>query len=115
MRSAPMKPAREPVQTALDTLPLAALSRHSLISSTADGPPVEDGGAAAAGAAEGSCVDCAIAGTANKRVARSEEHTSELQSLMRISYAVFCLKKKTYNKQPNDPAVPTRTYTKHMT
>src|SRR3546814_4381224 len=29
------------------------------------------------------------------RVMRSEEHTSELQSLMRISYAVFCLKKKT--------------------
>src|SRR3546814_10186782 len=29
-----------------------------------------------------------------KRSARSEEHTSELQSLMRISYAVFCLKKK---------------------
>src|SRR3546814_1997605 len=28
---------------------------------------------------------------------RSEEHTSELQSLMRISYAVFCLKKKTQN------------------
>src|SRR3546814_3221383 len=28
---------------------------------------------------------------------RSEEHTSELQSLMRISYAVFCLKKKTTN------------------
>src|SRR3546814_10179984 len=28
--------------------------------------------------------------------ARSEEHTSELQSLMRISYAVFCLKKKNY-------------------
>src|SRR3546814_9053047 len=30
---------------------------------------------------------------------RSEEHTSELQSLMRISYAVFCLKKKKYRKQ----------------
>src|SRR3546814_5558605 len=30
--------------------------------------------------------------------ARSEEHTSELQSLMRISYAVFCLKKKESNK-----------------
>src|SRR3546814_5663443 len=29
---------------------------------------------------------------------RSEEHTSELQSLMRISYAVFCLKKKTNNQ-----------------
>src|SRR3546814_1777297 len=36
-----------------------------------------------------------------QHVLRSEEHTSELQSLMRISYAVFCLKKKknnTYNK-----------------
>src|SRR3546814_2681766 len=30
------------------------------------------------------------------RVPRSEEHTSELQSLMRISYAVFCLKKKKF-------------------
>src|SRR3546814_7616617 len=33
-------------------------------------------------------------------VQRSEEHTSELQSLMRISYAVFCLKKKKHTK-PN--------------
>src|SRR3546814_8729542 len=32
-------------------------------------------------------------------ILRSEEHTSELQSLMRISYAVFCLKKK--NKSPH--------------
>src|SRR3546814_8338015 len=32
---------------------------------------------------------------------RSEEHTSELQSLMRISYAVFCLKKKTNNTNLN--------------
>src|SRR3546814_4654733 len=31
--------------------------------------------------------------------ARSEEHTSELQSLMRISYAVFCLQKKTTHRQ----------------
>src|SRR3546814_1327833 len=36
-----------------------------------------------------------VAGIDRKReAARSEEHTSELQSLMRISYAVFCLKKK---------------------
>src|SRR3546814_4605425 len=35
--------------------------------------------------------------------ARSEEHTSELQSLMRISYAVFCLKKKKKVKQTNTP------------
>src|SRR3546814_8982287 len=33
---------------------------------------------------------------------RSEEHTSELQSLMRISYAVFCLKKKTTNKKTKE-------------
>src|SRR3546814_5217804 len=33
---------------------------------------------------------------------RSEEHTSELQSLMRISYAVFCLQKKKNTKQQND-------------
>src|SRR3546814_3674774 len=32
------------------------------------------------------------------RLVRSEEHTSELQSLMRISYAVFCLKKKNNSK-----------------
>src|SRR3546814_2589145 len=32
-------------------------------------------------------------------LARSEEHTSELQSLMRISYAVFCLKKKNNTQQ----------------
>src|SRR3546814_6038585 len=31
-------------------------------------------------------------------IARSEEHTSELQSLMRISYAVFCLKKKKHTR-----------------
>src|SRR3546814_4376228 len=35
------------------------------------------------------------------RTTRSEEHTSELQSLMRISYAVFCLKKKTTTNPPN--------------
>src|SRR3546814_3195615 len=35
---------------------------------------------------------------------RSEEHTSELQSLMRISYAVFCLKKKKHtNEYTNEP------------
>src|SRR3546814_7425633 len=35
----------------------------------------------------------------NPRGVRSEEHTSELQSLMRISYAVFCLKKKKKNNK----------------
>src|SRR3546814_2910867 len=36
---------------------------------------------------------------------RSEEHTSELQSLMRISYADFCLKKKKYKLYCPDPSV----------
>src|SRR3546814_9206103 len=35
---------------------------------------------------------------------RSEEHTSELQSIMRISYAVFCLKKKTQNRYTYNPS-----------
>src|SRR3546814_6448406 len=39
---------------------------------------------------------------------RSEEHTSELQSLMRISYAVFCLKKK--KQQHSTPAQADKTY-----
>src|SRR3546814_9306396 len=43
---------------------------------------------------------------------RSEEHTSELQSLMRISYAVFCLKKK--KKHTTDHMNPYTT-SKHMT
>src|SRR3546814_9641576 len=43
---------------------------------------------------------------------RSEEHTSELQSLMRISYAVFCLKKKNdHTKQPHTLITTNNTYT----
>src|SRR3546814_4859829 len=37
---------------------------------------------------------------------RSEEHTSELQSLMRISYAVFCLKTKKHQEQENQTKTP---------
>src|SRR3546814_4417464 len=40
--------------------------------------------------------DCPSSHPNRRWVGRSEEHTSELQSLMRISYAVFCLKNKTY-------------------
>src|SRR3546814_7570336 len=42
----------------------------------------------------------AKAAAEERKTARSEEHTSELQSLMRISYAVFCLKKKKKKKKP---------------
>src|SRR3546814_9424138 len=46
---------------------------------------------------------CAIPG---RSPCRSEEHTSELQSLMRISYAVFCLKKKNNNKHLHHNIIP---------
>src|SRR3546814_8973275 len=42
-------------------------------------------------------LDPRLTGAAGRSI-RSEEHTSELQSLMRISYAVFCLKKKKHHK-----------------
>src|SRR3546814_1126390 len=57
--------------------------------------------------------DAATGISAVRHRSRSEEHTSELQSLMRISYAVFCLKKKklitTHNKVPS-----TTTYTQKI-
>src|SRR3546814_9732343 len=46
---------------------------------------------------------------------RSEEHTSELQSLMRISYAVFCLKKKRTNQHTIDQTSDNLQQTTHHT
>src|SRR3546814_8682055 len=52
------------------------------------------------------------AGQRERRLAlRSEEHTSELQSLMRISYAVFCLKKKKKHKGQITTVCRSNTYT----
>src|SRR3546814_7733558 len=59
---------------------------HELRRARPPGRPVRPGGSRA----------CEAAGGPGRR---SEEHTSELQSLMRISYAVFCLKKKKQNKK----------------
>src|SRR3546814_10269895 len=50
-------------------------------------------------------------GRGRSRPGRSEEHTSELQSLMRISYAVFCLKKK--NIKPHDNTTSTSNRRQH--
>src|SRR3546814_7566464 len=58
------------------------------------------------GAAGGSC------GALDRLTCRSEEHTSELQSLMRISYAVFCLKKKII-LHANTPLSPNSTQLIH--
>src|SRR3546814_4709207 len=48
------------------------------------------------------------------RPLRSEEHTSELQSLMRISYAVFCLKKKKNSAKTNNDTDDTKPHNTHM-
>src|SRR3546814_962147 len=58
---------------------------------------------APAAAGQVSCDAAAIDAAADDQyvAGRSEEHTSELQSLMRISYAVFCLKKKKKRYQQN--------------
>src|SRR3546814_4368111 len=52
---------------------------------------------------------------AGPRRGRSEEHTSELQSLMRISYAVFCLKKKKHKNTLRIATIQTDTPPNHMT
>src|SRR3546814_2127559 len=58
--------------------------------------------------------DSRNAPAARPRADRSEEHTSELQSLMRTSYAVFCLKKKnTYNTIIHYNTTTTYTNQKH--
>src|SRR3546814_4037400 len=53
-------------------------------------------------ASESSIVDNLDGSTRRIGRSRSEEHTSELQSLMRLSYAVFCLKKKKTNKNQHE-------------
>src|SRR3546814_3889714 len=70
---------------------LAVLARAALVEQRADG--VDDLDVRALGVTA-DVVGLANAATFKHCTDRSEEHTSELQSLMRISYAVFCLKKK---------------------
>src|SRR3546814_8766094 len=83
---------RPPRSTRTDTLfPYTTLFR-----SVVDGPAEDGEGPQRRGQeheAPGGGAGGALPGQA--AIGRSEEHTSELQSLMRISYAVFCLKKKT--------------------
>src|SRR3546814_4981864 len=82
--ASPVEPSREP-----------AASRNSTRKSGA-GPSVRS--RTFQPCASNPCVTCRATGVPvslrQARFIRSEEHTSELQSLMRISYAVFCLKKK---------------------
>src|SRR3546814_3185091 len=89
---------RPPISTRTDTLfPYTTLFRSTR-------PRAAGGGRAGASARGGTRAQADSRGHLGRhgiqfnRFARSEEHTSELQSLMRISYAVFCLKKKKPDK-----------------
>src|SRR3546814_3453901 len=80
------------------TVPLVAT-----VNSTSTSPSWPDCSAAIGYRGEGVLIGCSSLAilsraTASSRCLRSEEHTSELQSLMRISYAVFCLKKKKHKQ-----------------
>src|SRR3546814_19413590 len=84
---------RPPRSTRTDTLfPYTTLFRS--LGRVADGHAVEAVVMAVRDAEVAAVGDPRGARARGPRLGRSEEHTSELQSLMRISYAVFCLKKK---------------------
>src|SRR3546814_1817146 len=95
---------RPPRSTRTDTLfPYTTLFRSrdaTAACGSAAGISAAGGSALAIGGSASTGVTAAgrtlVGGRASGRIlgSRSEEHTSELQSLMRISYAVFCLKKK---------------------
>src|SRR3546814_8087526 len=99
---------RPPRSTRTDTLfPYTTLFRSTSADTCCVVPPSACCGTGLA-CAGGNCPggNCAMNYSPNDGMApRSEEHTSELQSLMRISYAVFCLKKK--NEKPDRKQPPT--------
>src|SRR3546814_5471782 len=85
---------RPPRSTRTDTLfPYTTLFRSTpyMSQTSRSNQPAEEN----TGVTEGTGVSSSVCTLMRMRWFRSEEHTSELQSLMRISYAVFCLKKKT--------------------
>src|SRR3546814_7600938 len=100
------------------------LSLHDALPISASGHRPSAGGAAAsgAGAARRPALGlhrwhCAVPRPPTEKIEvttcdeRSEEHTSELQSLMRILYADFCLKNKISKHRNNCEAIPLRTHT----
>src|SRR3546814_8502048 len=86
---------RPPGSTRTDTLfPYTTLFRSRLVIGAAELVPQEIGDAVVALLIMEMMRHVQLLDAPHECVPRSEEHTSELQSLMRISYAVFCLKKK---------------------
>src|SRR3546814_4945262 len=95
---------RPPRSTRTDTLfPYTTLFRSVVFEAITPAAPALATASARDSRTEGSRSDESFTSTGGRGAAvrtteRSEEHTSELQSLMRISYAVFCLKKKKKSK-----------------
>src|SRR3546814_7936057 len=91
---------RPPRSTRTDTLfPYTTLFRSTVLSTTEDGAGMSHAARntappTTASSARINNVNTSLRMNSASGGCRSEEHTSELQSLMRISYAVFCLKKK---------------------
>src|SRR3546814_4894077 len=100
---------RPPRSTRTDTLfPYTTLFRSGGRCAAVVGGRPASGGGRPVGADPGAYPSRARSRQFRLFAARSDEHTSELQSLMRISYAVFCLKKKTTtntNIQHNNDSV----------
>src|SRR3546814_5251034 len=116
---------RPPRSTRTDTLfPYTTLFRSgrddglSMDAGTRAVPTAAGPGTGSAFAAAGAMLAQHTLSSMTKAAIRSEEHTSELQSLMRTSYAVFCLKKKREKTRPHnkgrDPLKRTpNTHTRH--
>src|SRR3546814_4269033 len=104
---------RPPRSTRTDTLfPYTTLFRSSKFS--APRPSVAVSCVAdALGGDEERAVALALQEGKGDRTLRSEEHTSELQSLMRISYAVFCLKKTNNQHSTQQTQLQQKLYTAH--
>src|SRR3546814_8712731 len=101
---------RPPRSTRTDTLfPYTTLFRSAMATSVPDPGRAR---LAPSSATAGVGFAPGFAETHSGTVFRSEEHTSELQSLMRISYAVFCLKKKKKQTHPSKTQLVTVLITK---
>src|SRR3546814_4425282 len=84
---------------------------HGTITCTGrSGQPAACAGAICPSATAATAAQTPLTNDFNDASVRSEEHTSELQSLMRISYAVFCLKKKKKHHTKDGTTLRTTTH-----
>src|SRR3546814_2477244 len=103
---------RPPRSTRTDTrFPYTTLFRSACVQQQVGAFARQPQGGGPADAPRGAGDESGLSGQKAIAFLRSEEHTSELQSLMRISYAVFCLKKKNNPMSANSPSHDTQHYT----